>query len=73
LSKKTPSIDGLSMEESLKKLEKVVAALESGDLPLEESVQAYTYGVKLVNHSEKLLASSQNRIESILEEHNGGK
>ena len=73
MAKPTPPVDNLTFEESMKKLEKVVAALESGDLPLEESIEAYTYGVKLAGRSEKLLASSRNKIELILKEHNGGE
>lgn len=61
-----PAVDHLQFEESLQKLEKVVKALETGDLPLEESINAYTYGVTLANHSQKLLASSEKKIESIL-------
>ena len=73
MAKSAPPVDNLTFEESMKKLEKVVAALESGDLPLEESIEAYTYGVKLVGRSEKLLAYSRNKIESILKEQNGGE
>ena len=73
MAKPTPPVDNLTFEESIKKLEKVVAALESGDLPLEESIEAYTYGVKLAGRSEKLLAYSRNKIESILKEQNGGE
>lgn len=65
-----PVVDHLQFEESLKKLEKVVEALEAGDLPLEESINAYTYGVMLTNHSQKLLDSSEKKIESILAQYN---
>ncbi len=64
-----PAVDHLEFEESLEKLKRVVKALETGDLPLEESINAYTYGVRLTNHSQKLLASSKKKIESILAEH----
>ena len=61
-----PAVDHLEFEESLEKLNKVVKALETDDLPLEERMNAFAYGVKLSNHSRNLLASSEKKIESIL-------
>lgn len=61
-----PAVDHLEFEESLEKLNKVVKALETDDLPLEERMNAFAYGIKLTNHSQKLLASSEKKIESIL-------
>ena len=46
--------------------EEVVKALETDALPLEERMNAFAYGIKLTNHSQKLLASSEKKIESIL-------
>ena len=36
-----------NFEEALRKLEAIVAQMEEGDLPLEESLKAFEEGVKL--------------------------
>ncbi len=50
-------------EDALKKLEKIVAELESGKLTLDESLKKYEEGVKLSNMCSKLLESAQKKIE----------
>ncbi|MFH1245571.1 MAG: exodeoxyribonuclease VII small subunit [Candidatus Omnitrophota bacterium] len=53
----------LKFEEALKKLEKIVEDLESGKLPLEESLKRYEEGVKLSRFCHKTLQSAQKKIQ----------
>ena len=48
------TVKDLSFEESLKKLEKIVEQLESGEIDLEKSVELYEDGMKLKNERFKL-------------------
>jgi exodeoxyribonuclease VII small subunit len=55
----------LSFEDALKRLETIVARLESGDAALEESITLYAEGDALRAQCEKRLKDAQARIEKI--------
>ena len=61
-----PDISGLSFEDALKALEDVVRKLESGETPLEQSLDLYTRGEALRAHCQTRLDSAQARIEAIV-------
>ena len=60
----------VDFENQLAELEKIVTAMEQGDMTLEESLQAYEKGVKLTRECQIVLDSAQQRI-AILSEKNG--
>ena len=66
-----PDIAALSFEDALKALEDVVRRLESGDTPLEESIDLYTRGESLRAHCQQRLDSAQARIEAIVADADG--
>ncbi|ATE64884.1 exodeoxyribonuclease VII small subunit [Rhizorhabdus dicambivorans] len=55
----------LSFEEALKQLEAIVRQLESGDVPLDESITLYARGDALKRRCEERLKAAQARIEKI--------
>lgn len=55
----------LSFEDALKQLEAIVRQLESGDVPLDESISLYAKGDALKRQCEERLKAAQARIESI--------
>lgn len=55
----------LSFEDALKRLESIVARLESGDASLDESITLYTQGDALRAQCEARLKDAQARIEKI--------
>jgi exodeoxyribonuclease VII small subunit len=57
------NIDNLSFEEALKQLTELVGKLESGQLPLEESVAAFESGVQLSRRCEALLDHAEQRLQ----------
>ncbi len=59
------SIEKLSFEDALKRLEDIVRQLESGDVPLDASIDLYAQGDTLRAHCQKRLESAQARIEKI--------
>jgi len=60
--------DTLSFEQALARLTTLVEKLESGKLPLEESVAAFEEGVKLTRRCEVLLDSAEQRLQVLGEE-----
>lgn len=64
-------IASLSFEEAMAALENVVAKLESGNAPLEQSIALYTRGTKLKAHCEAKLKDAQAKIEKITLDENG--
>ena len=63
----TPPADiaALPFEAALKELESIVARLERGDVPLEESIEIYTRGEALKARCDTLLKQAEARIERI--------
>ena len=59
-------------EKALKRLSSIVAGLEKGDLPLEESLQLFEEGVKLSRYCSDRLEEAERRIE-VLVKGKGGK
>jgi exodeoxyribonuclease VII small subunit len=60
-----PSADSpsdLTFEKALEELETLVARMEDGKLPLEESLAAYQRGAQLIKYCESKLADAQARI-----------
>jgi exodeoxyribonuclease VII small subunit len=64
MSAKPPaaSTPDLSFEKALEELEALVARMEDGKLPLEESLAAYQRGAQLIRFCESKLADAQARI-----------
>lgn len=56
----------LSFEQAIEQLEGIVARMEDGQLPLEESLAAYHRGAQLIRFCESRLTAAQGRI-AILE------
>lgn len=57
---------GMTFESALEELESIVARMEDGKLPLEESLAAYQRGAELIKYCESRLSAAQARI-AILE------
>lgn len=56
----------LSFEDALKRLEAIVQQLETGDVPLDRSIELYAEGDKLRAQCLKRLADAQARIDKII-------
>jgi exodeoxyribonuclease VII small subunit len=63
---KGPDISQMSFEDALRALEDVVRRLETGDVPLDESIDLYERGEKLRKHCQARLDAAQARIEKIV-------
>lgn len=58
-------------ETSLAELEEIVAKLEDGDLPLEESLGLFEKGIKLSRECRERLSNAERRIEILMKEADG--
>jgi exodeoxyribonuclease VII small subunit len=59
----TPNVD---FEASMSELESLVERLEVGDLPLEESLQAFERGIALTRACQSALKDAEQKVEILL-------
>ncbi len=64
-------ITSLPFDRALAELQTVVSRLESGGLPLEESIALYERGVALHDHCAKLLTDAELRVQRLGEQGGG--
>ena len=55
-----------SFENSLDELEKVVKELETGDLPLDRSLELFSRGMQLSQSCRKQLEDAETRVEMLI-------
>ncbi len=60
-----------SFEVTLGELEQIVAKLEDGDLPLEESLDLFERGIKLARECRERLSKAERRIEILMKDADG--
>ena len=61
----------MSFEKALAELESIVGKLESGDLPLDESLALFEQGVQLAKYLHGELGKAEKKIEILLKEKDG--
>lgn len=61
-----PAIEALSFDDALAELQKTVAELEAGGLPLERSITLYERGVALHERCSRLLTDAELRIKQLV-------
>ena len=59
-------VETLSFEAAMDELDRVVGALEAGNVTLEESIRLYERGARLKAHCEARLKDAQLRVEKIV-------
>jgi exodeoxyribonuclease VII small subunit len=60
-----PDVTTLTFEAALAELERIVARLEQGQAPLEESIEIYQRGEALKARCDELLKRAEARVETI--------
>ena len=66
MTKESDTIEGLTFEEAQRALEGVVRQLESGEVPLDKSIELYERGEALRKVCQARLDAAQARIEKIV-------
>ena len=64
-------MENIKFEKALEKLERIVAELEDGDLPLEEALQKYEEGIKLSKVCGKKLSEVEKKVELLMKKGDG--
>jgi len=60
--------DNFNFEKSLQQLDKVVAKMEQGDIPLEESLKHFEEGIKLIRDCQEALTDAEQKVEILTKE-----
>jgi exodeoxyribonuclease VII small subunit len=60
-----PDIAGMSFEQALEELERIVTRLEQGKVSLDEAIASYERGSALKRHCEARLRDAREKIEKI--------
>ncbi|CAG7612363.1 Exodeoxyribonuclease 7 small subunit [Paenibacillus solanacearum] len=60
-----------SFEQAMDQLERIVAQLESGDVPLEKAIELFQEGMKLSQLCGQKLEQVERKIEILLEQDGG--
>jgi len=61
----------VKFEKAFKDLQDIVAALEQGDLPLDECLARYEAGVKALRLCRQLLDDAEKKIETLTKDEGG--
>ncbi|MEQ8742145.1 exodeoxyribonuclease VII small subunit [Parasphingorhabdus sp.] len=71
MSETNEDLSTLNFEDALKRLEDIVRKLESGDVPLDQSIALYSEGEKLRGLCQQRLEAAQAKIEKITLDRDG--
>ena len=66
MSEKSKKKSQLSYEQAMARLSEIVAGLDAGALPLDESLALFSEGAKLIDFCNKTLEGAQLTIEQLL-------
>ncbi len=53
-------------EDALEKLEDIVRKMESGDMPLDETLKSFEEGIKIIRFCSAKLEETERRVEMLL-------
>lgn len=62
----SPQNEERTYEQAINRLEEVVARLENGELPLEESLNLFEEGMKLISECNQKLDSAEGNLQELL-------
>ena len=63
--------DGLTFEQAIERLEKIVADMEAAELPLEDVLKKYEEGTRLVRFCNQKLEEAEKKIEVLTKKADG--
>ena len=70
-SKKVADSGGMNFEQAIQRLEKIVADMESAELPLEDVLKKYEEGTRLVRLCTQKLDEAEKKIELLTKKPDG--
>ncbi len=66
-SKKPKDAKALTYEQALAEVESIIDRIESGEIGLEQSIEAYERGSELIKRCRSMLQSAEQRVEELSE------
>lgn len=60
-----------TFEDAIKELKEIIEKLESGNLPLEDSIKLFQEGTELISFSHKKLNEIRKKVEIVAEDKDG--
>ncbi|MFP4140356.1 MAG: exodeoxyribonuclease VII small subunit [Phycisphaerae bacterium] len=60
-----------TFEQALERLEEIVEQIESGEVPLEESIEKYEEGTRLVKQCRRILDTAEHKIQLLTRSEDG--
>ncbi|GKS59721.1 hypothetical protein YTPLAS18_32480 [Nitrospira sp.] len=63
----------VKFEQAMARLETIVAELERGELPLDESLRIFEEGIRLSKSCLKILNEAEKKVEILVQDKNGKK
>jgi exodeoxyribonuclease VII small subunit len=66
-------VAAVKFEQAMARLEAIVGELESGDLPLDESLKIFEEGIRLSKNCLKVLEEAERKVEVLVQDKNGKK
>ena len=64
-------ISGMTFEQAMSELERIVTQLERGDVPLEDSISLYEKGAELKKRCETKLKEAEQKVAAITLDEDG--
>jgi exodeoxyribonuclease VII small subunit len=61
----SPPVQQLSFEQAVEQLEQIIERIESGEVPLEQSIQQYVQGTKLIERCRGILSRAESQIKQL--------
>ncbi len=68
MAKKKTDITKMTFEQAIDSLTGIVDGIETGQMPLAESIQNYEKGMQLIKHCRGILQTAEKKIEKIAAE-----
>ena len=65
---KTPATGKQSFEDSIAELESIVERMESGELSLEGSLEAFEAGMRLSREAQAALSAAELKVQQLIEQ-----
>ncbi len=64
----SPPAEQLSFEQAVEQLEQIIERIESGEVPLEQSIQQYVQGTRLIARCRGILTRAESQIRQLTDQ-----
>ncbi|MDO4680424.1 MAG: exodeoxyribonuclease VII small subunit [Aerococcus sp.] len=69
MANENDTTQSLTFEQAMSQLEAIVNHLQSGEIPLEESIEQFQKGIQLANYCTKSLEQAEQTMTKLMNDH----